>query len=258
MSNDYHSHSLFCKILHKLENLAYHLGVKRRGGLVKEHYFGIHSKRAYYRNSLLLSARKLGRILISFIKKTYSVKQLYRLCLSLLLCHQLELKRSKHKVLNNREIVEKIKMLENHSHLLTREIYVNSILLFNLFQFSLIVASLSLFEEILFLYLTDNTVLIRVGIFSDHFFVSIGSLDNVSMQIWVCGCEKLILHPYLTIGGLLKKIHTTKHCAFTAAGRTDYNDLLSRLDLAGSAVKNLYLVIFSKIFVYVFNAYHLL
>ena len=116
MGNNNHSHSRKGKLFHNIEHLADHFGVKRRGRLVKKHNLGIHCKSADYRNSLLLTARKLRRISLCFIGKPYSFQQSHRLFLRLVLFHNSELYGSKRYVFKNGVVIEKIELLENHTH----------------------------------------------------------------------------------------------------------------------------------------------
>ena len=78
MRHDHHCHAAVRKLLHNVENLSDHFGVERGGRLVEQHDFGIHRESADYSDTLLLTARKLLRVTVRFIAKTYSVKQLER------------------------------------------------------------------------------------------------------------------------------------------------------------------------------------
>ena len=59
VGNDQHGHIFTRQLLHNVQNLANHLGVKRRRGLIKEHDLGIHRQSADDGNSLLLTAGEL-------------------------------------------------------------------------------------------------------------------------------------------------------------------------------------------------------
>ena len=122
---NYHSHSLACKLLHNVKNLSDHFGVKCACGLVKEHYLGLHAKCAYYCNSLLLTARKLVRIGLRSIGKSYSRKKCKCLCLCLFLGYLLKHHGSECEVFKYSQMREKIELLEHHSHLLSVKIKVN-------------------------------------------------------------------------------------------------------------------------------------
>ena len=59
MGYDKHRHTALRKTLYNVENFADHFGVKRRGGLVKKHYFRIHCHGADNSRTLFLTAREL-------------------------------------------------------------------------------------------------------------------------------------------------------------------------------------------------------
>ena len=151
MGNDYHGHAFLGKRLHKVENLANHLGVECGGRLVKKNNRGIHCKGTNDGNSLLLTARESSRICIRLILKADSFKKLHSPCI--FLCDNLRFSHKslgaftlaehtkylllthiakgnvdwrKSDILNNSLIVEEIKLLEYHSHTLSVDIDINS------------------------------------------------------------------------------------------------------------------------------------
>ena len=56
MGNNDHCHAFVCKSLHKIKNLADHLGVKSGGWLIKQNDIRIHGKRTDDGNTLFLTA----------------------------------------------------------------------------------------------------------------------------------------------------------------------------------------------------------
>jgi len=54
-----HGHAVAGQPFHDVENLADHLGIEGRGGLVEEHDLGVHGQGAGDGHALLLSAREI-------------------------------------------------------------------------------------------------------------------------------------------------------------------------------------------------------
>ena len=140
MGDDDHRHALVGELLHQVENLADHLGVKRARRLVEEDDLGVHRKRADYRNSLLLAAGEGGGIDIRLVLEAYALEQFVSFFLRVLFYlpdgangelilveHIMQNSLAsvllgaehgrEHYVLYDGLVVEKIEMLEHHSHL---------------------------------------------------------------------------------------------------------------------------------------------
>ena len=112
------------KLLHNIEDLADHLGVKGACGLVKEHHVRLHAKRADYGYTLLLTAGELAGIRIGALGKSDAAEKLHRLGLRLLLAFAEKLHRRKGHISQQRHVRKEVKVLEHHAHLLTVEIYI--------------------------------------------------------------------------------------------------------------------------------------
>ena len=69
MGDNDHGHSLFCKLLHEIQYLTYHLRVKGTRRFVKEDHIRFHRQSADDGHTLLLSAGKRGRVNVCFILK---------------------------------------------------------------------------------------------------------------------------------------------------------------------------------------------
>src|SRR5664280_302627 len=79
-----HRHSGERQILHDLENLADHLGVEGRGGLVEEHDLRFHRQPPGDRHPLLLPAGELGRVGVPLLGQPDALEERHRLLLGVL------------------------------------------------------------------------------------------------------------------------------------------------------------------------------
>ena len=73
-----HGHALFREFFDDIQNLVNHFGIQCRGRLVKEHHFGFHGKCPSNSDSLLLTARELGGVLIGLLRDLYPGQKLER------------------------------------------------------------------------------------------------------------------------------------------------------------------------------------
>ena len=122
---DDHRHALRSESLDNVQYLADHLGVERRGRLVKQHDIGLHAQRAYYRHTLLLTARELTRIRCGAVGKSDSPEHLHALALRLLARDMPQHHRRDGHIVEDGHVREKIEVLKNHTHLLTVEIEID-------------------------------------------------------------------------------------------------------------------------------------
>ena len=63
---DQHGTLLFRKFKDHVKYFPYHLGIEGSGHLVEKKYLGMHDERPDYRDSLLLTAGELARVIVFF------------------------------------------------------------------------------------------------------------------------------------------------------------------------------------------------
>ena len=74
-----------------LQHFAYHFGIESGGRFVEQHYFGIHRKRADYRDTLFLSARQGSGVYVRLFAESDLVEKF--VCLFARVFYYLELVR---------------------------------------------------------------------------------------------------------------------------------------------------------------------
>ena len=96
---------------------THEFGVERRRWLVEKHQFWFHGERSRDGDSLLLSARELTRIVLFFPFEANSSEKFTRLDPGLLTVEALHLHLTNGHILENREVLEKIETLKDHSNM---------------------------------------------------------------------------------------------------------------------------------------------
>ena len=124
VGNDDHRHALVGKLLHNVENLADHFGVECTRRLVKEHNVRLHAQRAHDGDTLFLAAGELAGIRIGAVGKAYACEKLHSLGFRVLLAFSEKLHRRKGHISEQCHMRKEVEVLENHTHLLTVEIYI--------------------------------------------------------------------------------------------------------------------------------------
>src|SRR3954465_511964 len=78
-----HRHAVVGEAYHRIEHLLDHFGIESRGRFVEQHHLGLHAERARNRDALLLTTRKLSRILLGLITDAHALEVFSRgrLCL---------------------------------------------------------------------------------------------------------------------------------------------------------------------------------
>ena len=113
------------QVPHQVQNLAHHLRVQSRGGLVKEHDLRLHSQSADDGNTLLLAAGEHVGILIRLVGQANALQQLHGLSVGLILLLQTQLNGGQSDVLLHRHMGEEVEMLEHHAHFPAVEVDVH-------------------------------------------------------------------------------------------------------------------------------------
>ena len=119
-----HRHAAAGQLLHQLQNLSDHLGVKGGGRLVKQQHVGVHSQRAHNRNALLLPAGQHVGVGVGLVGQTDALQQLHGFLVGLGLLHQAQTHGGQRDVLLHRQVGEQVEMLEHHAHLLAHMVNV--------------------------------------------------------------------------------------------------------------------------------------
>ena len=112
-----HRHAFLRQAHHDVEHLLDHLGVERRGGLVEQHYLGLHAERARDGDALLLTPGELPRVFVGLLGDLDTLEELHRQLLGLLLRHLAYPDRRQREVLQDRQVREQIELLEYHADL---------------------------------------------------------------------------------------------------------------------------------------------
>jgi len=110
-----HGHALLREIAHYLQYLSNEFWIKGRSRLVKEYEFRAHRQRTRDSDSLLLSAREFARERVSTIGKTDTRQHLHPNLIRLSLCDASRQTRRQRYVVEDGEVREQIKTLENHA-----------------------------------------------------------------------------------------------------------------------------------------------
>src|ERR1017187_488097 len=122
-----HGHPALREVLHYFEHLAHQLGVERRRGFVEEHEFGIHGQGASDRDTLLLTPRKLTRIVRLFVVESYASEQFSGLALRGFSIDVFDLHLTNGYVLEHRKILKEIEALKDHANLSALSAYLTVI-----------------------------------------------------------------------------------------------------------------------------------
>ena len=157
-----------------------------------------------------------------------------------------EQRRCQRQIFQYRQVVEQVKVLEHHSHLLTGKVDVDIALLEQFLDFVLVFLALVFTKKVVLLDFCDNKGIqfffacIRAKCFQlfEQKSVGLGKTDYVEVQVGINRGKKLIFQPNFTVGGGFKQVHTAEQGTFTAARRPDDNDLFALLDFTANAFKN--------------------
>ena len=76
MGDHQHGDAGVCQLLHQLQHLAHHLGVKGAGGLVEQDHVRVHSQRAGDGYALLLTTGQALGVDVGLVGQTYAGQQL--------------------------------------------------------------------------------------------------------------------------------------------------------------------------------------
>ena len=117
MGDHHHGHAVGGQLLHDVQHLAHHFRIQGGGGLVEQHYLGIHGQSPDNGDPLLLTAGKLVGIGIGLFLQTYPLQQLHGFLVGLRLGHQARAHGSQGDVFQNGHVGEQVKVLEHHAHL---------------------------------------------------------------------------------------------------------------------------------------------
>ena len=126
MGDGDHGHSVASQRFHNLQHLAHHLGVKRRGRLVKQHDLRVHAKGTHDGYSLLLAARELAGVSVSTVAESHLIEQRQRLLACRLAGFPQQLHGSNGHIAQDCHMGEQIKVLEHHAHTATVHIDVRT------------------------------------------------------------------------------------------------------------------------------------
>ena len=127
VGHHHHGDTVLRQIGNDLQNLAYHLRVQRGGRLVKEKHIRLHGQRPDNGNSLLLSAGELTGIGPRLIVKAHPLQKRHGLGLALRLGQSLDLDLGNGDVLQHRQVVEQVELLEYHPHLLSVPVHIKAL-----------------------------------------------------------------------------------------------------------------------------------
>ena len=115
VGDDDERHARFGEAADHGQHLGDQLGIERRGGLVEQHQPGRDGERARDRHPLLLPAGEAMRQVVQVAAEADADEQAARRLLSLLLAHAVDMRGRFHDVLERREVVEQVEVLEDHA-----------------------------------------------------------------------------------------------------------------------------------------------
>src|SRR5579864_733417 len=117
-----HGHPIVGEPDHRIEHLLDHFGIESRGRLVEQHHLGLHAERARDRDALLLTARKLSRILLGLIPDAHALQVFSRGRFRLGLADAARANGREHAILQHRHMREKVEALKDHADVLTYDV----------------------------------------------------------------------------------------------------------------------------------------
>ncbi|QTK78568.1 6-Pyruvoyl-Tetrahydropterin Synthase [Agrobacterium tumefaciens] len=114
-----HRHAVFGEADHGVEHFLDHFRVKRRGRLIEQHDLRLHAERAGDRHTLLLTARKLARILMCLLGNLHALQIVHRHFFGFLFRHLANPDWRQRAVLKDRQMREEVEVLEHHADFAT-------------------------------------------------------------------------------------------------------------------------------------------
>ena len=124
-----HGDAGVCQLLHQLQHLAYHLGVKGAGGLVEQDHVRVHGQRTGNGDALLLTAGEALGVGVGLVSQTHARQQLVGAGRDGFLVLQLQQAGCQLKVLFHGQVGEQVEVLEHHAHLLAHGVDVRLVYL---------------------------------------------------------------------------------------------------------------------------------
>src|SRR5262245_13893927 len=115
MRHDHHGAAFLCQRLDGLQHFLDEFRIKSGSDLVKEQEPGIHRKRTGNRHALLLSSRKLVRIVMRARFKTDPRQPFHRLLSAGRLVKPSNLGEAERNIAKRREVREQVETLEHHA-----------------------------------------------------------------------------------------------------------------------------------------------
>ena len=117
MRHDDHRHAIAGELLHNVEHLTDHFGVKRARRFVKEHHVRLHGERAHDGDALLLPAGELRGVSVGAVGESDTLQKLHGLCLCRGLVRFFYKNGGDGQIFEHRFMREEVEMLEHHAHL---------------------------------------------------------------------------------------------------------------------------------------------
>ena len=124
MGDTDHRHAALGKLLHQLQHLADHLGVKGGGRLIEQQHIRVHRQRTHNGDALLLAAGQHVGVGVRLVGQTDALQQLHGFLVGLCLLHQAQTHGGQRDVLLHRQVGEEVEMLEHHAHFLAHMVNV--------------------------------------------------------------------------------------------------------------------------------------
>jgi hypothetical protein len=118
VGHERHGHAAGCQVADHRVHLADQLRVQGRGRLVEQHHLRVHGERPGDGHALLLTAGKLGRVLGHMLRQPHASKLCQGPLAGLGLGGFLDPHQTDLHVLQRREVVEEVEVLEDHADFL--------------------------------------------------------------------------------------------------------------------------------------------
>src|SRR3954469_20169462 len=117
-----HGHAVVCEADHRVEHFLDHFRIESRGRFIKQHDLGLHAESTRDRNTLLLTARELSRILLGLLTNAHPLEIFSRGRLRIGLADTARANGREHAVLQDRHMRKKVEALKDHADILTHDI----------------------------------------------------------------------------------------------------------------------------------------
>src|SRR3954452_8184572 len=122
MGDANHGHAVVGEANHRVEHFLDHFRIESRSRFIKQHDLGLHAESTRDRDTLLLTARELRRILLGLLANAHPLEIFSRARLRFGLADAARANGREHAVLQDRHMRKKVEALKDHADVLAYDI----------------------------------------------------------------------------------------------------------------------------------------